>query len=215
MSNNIEPPILLSRLMIFVFASALVVLVVMIITLTKMYPLDRTQVFFLTSEPKENTQIVLSEFTPDAENIETYKQAFIKEYIKARNEIVPNASIMQRKWSATRDSGVYEWSTPEVYSKFQKTAMWTAYMNELPDFEFTCPVEFTNIAPHTKDSYAVSFKYFCTNSGGQTTKKDYTITVKLDMENTIKWTDRFNNPLGLRVAEYQIESGNGDPLDFK
>ena len=30
---------------------------------------------------------------------------------------------------------------------------------------------------------------------------------------TMKWVDRLNNPLGVRVSEYIIESGNGDPLD--
>lgn len=200
--------------MTFVFASALVVLVVMIITLTKMFPLNRTQVFFLTSTPRENTQITISNFTPSEENIETYKQAFIKEYIKARNEIVPNASVMQQKWSTTKDGNVFAWSTPQVYNEFTKTAMWTAYMNEVPDFEFICPVEFTGIGPMSKDTYAVKFKYFCTNNNGQTTKKDYTIRIRLELENTIKWNDRLTNPLGLRVAEYQTESGNGDPLDF-
>ena len=30
---------------------------------------------------------------------------------------------------------------------------------------------------------------------------------------TINWADRLNNPLGIRVSEYVVESGNGDPLD--
>lgn len=184
-----------------------------------MFPLNRTQVLFLTAEPKTNTEIQITNFTPDSENLENYKQAFIKEYIKERNEIVPNASIMQRKWSAANYGTVYSWSTPGIYLDFQKTAMWTAYMNDVPDFVFRCPIEFTSIAPRTEDTYAVSFKYFCTNNDGQTTKKDYTIKVKLELESaikgSIKWTERLSNPLGVRVAGYEIESGNGDPLDFK
>ncbi|MBN1324899.1 MAG: hypothetical protein JW974_01650 [Alphaproteobacteria bacterium] len=215
MSDSIEPPILLSRLMTFVFSAALVVVIVLIVTLVKMYPLNKTQIFFLTTAPRNDLEIRLSQFSPDEENIEIYKQAFIKEYIKARNEIIPNAGVMQRKWSATEDGTVYKWSKPDVYSTFAKTAMWTAYMNEVPDFEFHCPVEFTGIAPRTENTYAVSFRYFCTNSDGQTTKKDYTIVLKLELENVIKWTDRLDNPLGIRVAEYSVESDNGDPLDFK
>ena len=30
---------------------------------------------------------------------------------------------------------------------------------------------------------------------------------------TIKWSDRLDNPLGIRVSEYEIESENGDPLN--
>jgi len=199
----------------------------MIITLGKMFPLHRTQVFFLTTLPKTNTEIQITNFTPTEENIEDYKKAFIKEYIKARNEIIPNASVMQRKWSNAKDGIVNSWSTPEVYAQMQKTSMWISYMTEPPDFEFTCPVEFTGVVPRTDDTYAVSFRYFCTNNantGGQAPeknstivlRKDYTITVKVDLENkTMQWADRLNNPLGIRISEYKIESENGDPLDFK
>ena len=215
MANSIEPPVLLSRLMTFIFATSLVVVVVLIVTLAKIYPLNNTQVFFLTTQPRSDVEIQLTDFDPTAENIEVYKQAFIKEYIKARNEIVSNAVAMQKKWGNDIDGTVRQWSTPAVYADFMKTAMWTAYMNDMPDFEFYCPIEFTGIAPRTQNSYAVSFRYFCTNSNGQTTKKDYTIAIGLELENAIKWTDRLQNPLGIRVSEYKIESGDGDPLDFR
>ncbi|MDR1338379.1 MAG: hypothetical protein LBJ73_05135 [Rickettsiales bacterium] len=213
----------MSRLMTFVFAASLVVVVVLVVTLAKMYPLNRTQVFFLTTQPRAEMEIKLSDFTPEKDNIEVYKQAFIKEYIKARNEIIPSAAAMQRKWTNEGEEGtVYMWSTPEVYQEFMKTRMWMAYMAEPPDFEFRCPVEFTGpIARRARDpktnelnTYAVSFRFFCTNSDGQTTEKDYTIEVKLELENTIKWTERLNNPLGIRVSEYKVEVGRGDPLDF-
>jgi type IV secretory pathway component VirB8 len=188
-----------------------------------MYPLNRTQIFFLTTQPRVDLEIRLSSLTPDAENLEVYKHAFIKEYIKARNEIIPNAGVMRRKWSAGADGTVYMWSTPEVYEQFTKTGMWTAYMNELPGFDFRCPVEFIGIYPRAENTYAINFRYFCTNSNGQDdtetstiiVKKDYTIVLKLELENTIKWTDRLQNPLGIRVSQYEIESGDGDPLDFK
>ncbi|HNY25616.1 MAG TPA: VirB8/TrbF family protein [Alphaproteobacteria bacterium] len=222
MSESVEPPILLSRLMTFVFSAALVVVIVLVVTLVKMYPLNKTQVFFLTTQPRSDLEIKLSSFSPNEENIEFYKQAFIKEYIKARNEIIPNAGVMQKKWSASEDGTVYMWSTPEVYANFAKTQMWTAYMDEVPDFEFHCPVEFTGIAPHREnkktgelDTYAVSFRYFCTNSDGQKYQKDYTIILKLELGNKIKWTDRLDNPLGIRVSEYKVESGEEDPLEFK
>ena len=52
MADRIEPPILLSRLMTFVFAAALVVVVVLVVTLAKMFPLNRPQIFFLTTQPR-------------------------------------------------------------------------------------------------------------------------------------------------------------------
>lgn len=224
MSDTVTPPVLLSRLMTFVTACALVVVVVLIIAITRMYPLNRTQIFFLTTQARSDLEIHLESFSPNAENLETYMKAFVKEYVKARNEIIPNAGVMQRKWSAGSDGTVYMWSTPDVYKQFTQTRMWTAYMNELPGFDFKCPVEFIgDVRPRAENTYAVNFRYFCTNSDGQSgeetstivVKKDYTIVLRLEPENAIKWTDRLQNPLGIRVSGYEIESGDGDPLDFK
>ncbi len=217
MPDRIEPPTLLSRIMTFVFAAALVVVVVLIITLYKMFPLNRPQVFFLMTQPRSDLEIRLAELPPTDENLDIYKRAFIREYIKARNEIVPNTKTMCQKWNNDENGIVRTWSTSDVYNAFTQTNLWTALMNDVPDFEFTCPVEFQPgaIAPRSNDTYAVSFSYFCANSDGQIDKKDYTIVLRLELDGdaTIKWSDRLNNPLGIRVAEYRIESGNGDPLD--
>ena len=50
-----------------------------------MYPLDRPQVFFLMSAPKNDLEVVLREMAPINENMDNYKRSFIREYIKARN----------------------------------------------------------------------------------------------------------------------------------
>ena len=114
MADRIEPPILLSRLMTFVFAAALVVVVVLVVTLAKMFPLNRPQIFFLTTQPRSDLEIRLYPMTPRDENVDIYKRSFIKEYIKARNEIIPNVGVMRRKWSNTDDGIVNMWSTPDV-----------------------------------------------------------------------------------------------------
>lgn len=219
MSNRLEPPILLSRLLAFVFAAMLVVLGVLGVTLYNMYPLNRPQIFFLMSEPKNDLQIRLYKMVPNDENMNIYKRSFIREYIRARNEVVPDAKEMRTKWNNEVDGVVYTWSTPEVYNAFTQTNMWKAWMSGVPDFEFSCSVEFDNgaIEPlnEENDEYAIKFRYFCADSNRQMDKKEYKIKIKLDMgEGTeMKWSDRFNNPLGIRVSEYTVESGNGDPLN--
>ncbi len=214
MQKTIEPPVLLSRLMIFIFAASLVMLGALAVTISKMYPLNKTQILFLSQEPKSDTEIYLTEFTPNEKNIELYKIAFIKEYIKARNEIYPNAGVMRKKWSATPDGIVYMWSSADVYKKFQETGMWNAYMSDIPTFEFECPVEFGPVSPWGENSYEVKFGYFCKDNNGQTTKNYFTIVLQLEFENAIKWTDRLQNPLGIKVTEYSVKSGGVDPLDI-
>lgn len=217
--DRVEPPILLSRLVTFVFAAMLIVLGVLGITLYNMYPLDRPQVFFLLSAPKNDTQVILREMVPTDENMEIYKRSFIREYIRARNEVVPDAKEMRTKWNNETDGVVYEWSTPDIYNAFTQTNMWNAWMSGVPDFVFSCSVEFDTgaIEPRNieNNEYAISFRYFCADNDRQMDKKEYKIRIKLDIDDEakIKWSDRFNNPLGIRVSEYEIESGNGDPLD--
>ena len=123
---------------------------------------------------------------------------------------------MQKKWNA--ENGVIKnWSAPDVYAAFTNTAMFNAIMSETPDFAFVCPVSFYYAPAYLErdDMYQVKIQYFCANNAGPLPAKDYTIKIKLvsDDATKIKWADRIDNPLGLRVAEYTIVSGNGDPLD--
>lgn len=217
MSNRVEPPVLLSRLMTFVFATAAVVLAVLIITLTRMFPLNRPQVFFLATAPRDNLEVVLVEIPPVDANMEQYKNAFVREYVRHRNEIFPNPNVMQEKWVG-ENSMVRRMSSKEVYKDFTQTKMFTAIVSKLPGFDFHCPVNFKSAPAYMKndDAYNVQIRYFCKdNSTGQTIQKDYTIKIRLEenKDKQIKWGERIENPLGLSVAEYTIVEGDGDPLD--
>ena len=96
MPERIEPPVLISRLMTFVMATALVVLGVLVWTLDKMFPLNRPQVFFLTSQNLTDKELTLTQMP---ENLDDYKKQFIREYVRERNEIVPDLAIMRAKWA--------------------------------------------------------------------------------------------------------------------
>ncbi|MCM1293972.1 MAG: type IV secretion system protein [Muribaculaceae bacterium] len=227
MADRIEPPILMSRLMTFVFAASLVVLAVLFITLYRMFPLNRPQVFFLLTQQRNEREIELVDLKPNAsnKNIEYFVRGFIREYVKARNEIVPNIGEMRNKWNNNSDSLVHAWSSPAVYDQFKSTQMWNAIMNDIPDFVLSCPVEFTspikafNVPQNdfygVSDTYDVTFSYYCTYNDGQVGKKNYTIRIKVAKTepNTMKWQDRLTNPLGIYVSEYSVQSDNGDPLD--
>ena len=100
-----------------------------------MYPLDRPQIFFLMTAPQNNLDIVVAEMVPnEGEMFDNFKRTFIREYIRARNEIVPDARIMREKWSNGAEGVVNSWSTSEIYNDFTKTNMWNAWMSGVPDF---------------------------------------------------------------------------------
>ena len=218
MQSRIEPPILLSRVLTLVFAATLVVLGALVITLYKMFPLDRPEVFFLRSANLSDAEITLTQVMPSSGNLDEYKRAFIAEYIKTRNEITPNVRIMGNNWERIKTM-----SSPDIFAGFANTAMYQEYLlnvaNGADSLGFSCSVEFSqgSVRPYKNDNatYTVDFKWFCTNSYGQTDRKDYTIKMKLVADDTqnMQWTDRMENPLGLRVVEYSVESGDGDPLD--
>lgn len=201
--------------MVFVFSVMFVSTIVLLIVLYSMFPLDKTQVFFLTSQPQNNVAYNIIPFKPDNKNIEIYKIGLIKEYIKSRNEIVTNSSLMKSKWSNSENSLVFNLSTNEVYKKFTNTKMWKEYMSSIPDFVLSCSVEFQSIYPRTDNKYLVDFIYYCKYINGQTTAKNYKIIVGLYIDNQVSWEQHSQNPLGIRISDYIVESGGYDPLDFK
>lgn len=216
MQHRIEPPVLLSRLVVFVFAGMAVVLFALFVTLGKMFPLNRPEIFFITTKPANASSIQITELPIGNENIDNYKRAFVMEYVRARNEVERNTSVMRRKWG--NDGGlVAMWSTDKVYAAFRRTDMYNAILSDYPDFAFTCPVTFIGTPLELKDNkYTVKMRYYCESNTGPTNKKDYTIRIGLTADNDTKvsWTQRLNNPLGLKVSEYTVLNGMGDPLNW-
>ena len=221
MQNRIEPPILLSRIMTFVLATALVVLGALAITIYNMFPLNRPQVFFLMSTIRDNQDVRLVEMQPQSENTDRYKQNFVREYIRYRNEIFANANEMNKKWNS-EDGIVRIMSTDDTYANFANSILFNEVMsNSISNIPVQCAVFFDGAPMHMPsdsknlDTYQSKIRYLCADNTGRELKKDYTIRMKiLTQDGTqIKWADRIENPLGLKVAEYTIVSGDGDPLN--
>ena len=188
---------------------------VLFMTLGKMFPLNRPEVFFITTKPANSSSIQITDLPADSGSIENYKKAFVMEYVRARNEVERNTSIMRRKWNS--DGGVVAtWSSPEVYNAFTKTDMYNAIQDDYPELEFTCPVTFIG-SPLvlSKNTYTVTMRYYCDSNNGPTNKKDYKIQIVLSEDNdaVIRWIERLNNPLGLKVQEYKVLNGS-DPLNW-
>ena len=216
MQNRIEPPVLLSRLLLFMFAGTVVVLFVLAMTIEKMFPLDRPEIFFMTQRPEQNALIQIAEMPPSDVNTDVYMRAFVTEYLRMRNDVTSNTAYMRQKWGA--DGVVAMWSSPAVYKDFKKTDMYNAIMNGVPDFAFECPMVIQapgSFRKFKENEYTVSVRYHCQYNGGQTDEKNYTIRIGLtvDANPTVSWQERIDNPLGIKVSQYAIESGNGDPLD--
>ena len=216
MKNRVEPPVLITRIMTFVLAMSLVVLAVLMITVYNMFPLNRPQIFFLTTYVRDNMEVKLVEMPPESINLDNYKTAFVREYIRHRNEVFDNKAAMIKKWNGV-DGAVRLMSSDDVYSAFINTAMYNDLLGSVAGFAFNCPVTFEGAPLYlpAEDKYQVKIRYFCADNTGRTWPKDYTIKLKLQEEDNsqIKWADRIDNPLGLRVAEYTIISGDGDPLN--
>lgn len=216
MQNRVEPPVLISKVLVFVLATALVVLGTLGVTVYKMFPLNRPQIFFLTTNIADNQEIKLVEMQPSSENLDRYKKAFVQEYIRHRNEIVADASIMHEKWNGA-DGIVRTMSTDDVYSDFIKTSLFNEMMsNIVPNIPVQCSIGFQGAPMElNQNEYNVKFRYFCKDNAGLIGQKDYTIQMKLIIQDgtQIRWADRIENPLGIKVGEYKIMSGNGDPLD--
>jgi len=221
LQERMEPPILMSRLMTFVMATALVVLVVLVITLDKMFPLNRPQVFFLTTENLQDKQLTLTEIP---ENMDDYQKSFVMEYVRERNEVVPDLAIMRAKW-ANSDNGIIKTrSTDDVFGDFVMTNMVNIIRQDFDTpFNVKCDVEFYEHQPviknvNKKDTYTVRFGYVC-DYGAMDGKKyvqNYAIDVTLASTagDAVRWAERMENPLGFRVSNYEIINNQDDPLNW-
>ena len=217
MAGPIEPPILMSRLMTFVFASALAAVLVLVLSISRISPLDRTQIFFLTSSPRDLSEIKIRRYEPTAGNMQFFKENFVREYIRARNDIFPNLEAMRRKWSEQ----VFVWSGDEVYSAFTKTYAFNVIMGQDVELDFRCFTEMLGAgARHHEydqeadlDRYIATFRYVCTFENEALSSADYLIHVGVRFQDTVQWSERLLNPLGVYVAEYKIMNGAADPLD--
>lgn len=218
MKNRIEPPVLMSRITTLVLAMSLVVLAVLGITLYKMFPLNKPQIFFLETTIRDQDEVKLTEMDPSPINLEEYKKAFVREYIRHRNEIFSNTNAMHQKWNNV-DGAVKMMSSPDVYAAFTETALFKELMSNTAGFAFKCPVHFDGapmpLGQNQDKVYQVKITYFCEDNARRTTPKKYTIRVKIspDEGRHIKWADRIENPLGIRVIEYNVTEGGGDPLN--
>ncbi|MDR1697091.1 MAG: hypothetical protein LBR41_02630 [Rickettsiales bacterium] len=213
--SQVQPSVLVSRVITFVFAAAFVAAIVMILALSNMWPLERTQVFFLTQSPAANTTIKITPFEPSDNNALIYKENFVREYIKMRNEIVPNSGIMQSRWRPDEGGVVYAWSAADVFVAFFGTHQVFEQTSGGPGRATRCTVEFTRgVTPHVGDQYTATFRHICDNNAGQQSAKDYTIIVTLAQDSDIPFVERLDNPMGIRVTGYSVQNGARDPLDF-
>ena len=228
MSKIVTPPVLISKVLTFVLAGAIVVLATLVFTLVKMIPLERPEVFFLLT-PTRSSDIVIIPMKPDADNaqrLDFYKRGFIREYVIARNTLYAgtNAYLTRNNWSNV----VKLWSSDKVFNDMTKTSIYQDYIfNAIPP-TVSCSVNFENAnneraVKEMRDGiYEVNFVWVCEdeNIGGQTTLKNYKIQVRIDSElqSKISGTPENleklrKNPLGIQVIEYVVKDGKDDPLD--
>ena len=232
MAKIIEPPVLMSRILTFVLATSIVVLVALVVALAKMIPLERPEVFFLLSQtPSVSTTI--EPMTPDSSNEEAlsaYEMGFVREYVIARNTLTDVAQT-RKNWTNI----IKPWSSEAVYSALTKTQLYTDYtFNDRPPV-VSCSVNFSNNAKEqavlkTKSArsgksfseYIVNFTWICENIGGQTTQKNYMIRIRIQsvldskMSGTLENLKKLrSNPLGTQVIGYTVIStdNNRDKTD--
>ena len=222
-----EPPVLVSKMLTFVLAGAVVVLATLGFTLLKMIPLERPEVFFLFTPTRSSDMIILP-FAPDDVNERTmywYKRGFISEYIIARYTIYPGQDVYltRKNWANV----VKPWSSNDVFTKFTQTTIYKDYTFNTLLPNVSCSVNFENMSGKEirelhDNWYQVDFIWLCKdeNSGRQTMTKNYKIQLRIESELQSKISDTpenieklGQNPLGIRVVDYVIKEGGNDPLD--
>jgi len=214
----IEPPRLLSRLMAFVLAGSLAIFIVLVAALERMFPLEKTQIFFLSSKLEPDQVVAIQRMDLNPNSLEAYKISFIKDYMIKRNSVYPSNTAMRRIWYAGASSPLYAYSDEEVFRAMTKTDLYYAVMEgKWEPLIFNCGVTFAKQPElHTRatGTYSVRISYQCKDdSSGQTQSKPFTILVSVKVMDSVRWNERLDNPLGLKVVGYEVMDGDPDPLD--
>lgn len=220
----VEPPVLMSRILMFVLATSIVVLGALAFTLFKMIPLERPEIFFVQT-PTRFVNTVIEPLDTNQDNktaMEYYERGFIRTYIIARNTLYPNVAMTRNNWAKI----VKPWSSDNVFSAFTDTALYKDYtFNNRPSV-LSCSVSFSDtkrepaIVRTKNNEYIVNFTWVCENNNGQTTQKNYKIRIKVqsDLDNKLSGTlDNLEklkqHPLGIQVTEYKVQGNKDDPLN--
>ena len=215
----VEPPVLMSRTLTFVLATAIVMLAVLVFTLMKMAPLTRPEVFFLRYQGRRVNYVLEQPDPQDADFQQEYIEGFVRTYVIARNTLEKQTRVTIDMWNNI----VKPWSSPQVYDAFRKTNLYNDVMfHRLHNI--SCVVDFEKIT-NTNNVYHVVFNRICynQNSGRQTEQKSYKIDIEiqsyLDNQSGIvsdNLEELRNNPLGIQVTDYKVIGKNNnkgiDPL---
>lgn len=218
MAKIVEPPVLTSRILAFMLAASVVVLGVLVVTLIKMVPLERPEVFFVSAS-SSLSNVSIKGMEPNAEITKSYEEGFIREYVIARNTLYQNTETTRNNWARI----VKPWSSSDVFASLTKTNLYQIYTQENQLQPIECNVSFSSVAKTRRD-WVVEFDWICKNNSGQSVKKNYTIVIKLksdiSKDGPIEDLSRLRvNPLGTQVTYYEImdKNRNGakgeDPLN--
>lgn len=207
MAKIVEPPVLTSRILAFMLAASVVVLGVLVVTLIKMVPLERPEVFFVSAS-SSLSNVSIKGMEPDAEITQSYEEGFIREYIIARNTLYQNTETTRNNWARI----VKPWSSSDVFASLTKTNLYQTYTQENQLQPIECNVSFSSVAKTRRD-WVVEFDWICKNNSGQSVKKNYTIVIKLksdiSKDGPIEDLSRLRiNPLGTQVISYEILDKN-------
>lgn len=216
----------MSRILSFVLTGTVVVLGVLTFSLIKLIPLERPEVFFLRQQTRSPNMIIVPMDPSNERMLRFYYYGFIREYIIARNTLVPgiDANITRDNWANV----VKPWSSKEVFEQFQDTRLYKKYTFDTIPPALLCSVNFDNtnkersIVDMPGGRYEVKFIWVCKdeNSGRQTIQKNYKIQIRIqsDLESKVSGAlDNLEilrkNPLGIQIVEYKIKDDQDDPLN--
>ena len=137
MAKVVEPQVLTSRILAFMLSASTVVLAVLVVTLFKMIPLERPEIFFVSAS-SSLSNVSIKGMEPDAAMLKSYEEGFVREYIIARNTLYKNAEETRRNWTKI----VKPWSSDNVYSVMTKTELYRAYIQDNLSQMLECGVNF-------------------------------------------------------------------------
>ncbi|HQS84736.1 MAG: hypothetical protein B7Y25_07390 [Alphaproteobacteria bacterium 16-39-46] len=202
-----------SRILGFGFVSSILVNIIFALLCLNLFPLKRVEPLLLTVSPKSDQVVRIEPFDAETNGFDVMTESLARDYVKMR-ELIDFQTETER-WER-----VYWLSTPSVFETF-KNIMQTSgnqssgqgvYEKRKLD-NVTRSLSITSVSTLSKDPRILQVEWQSVDAEGgleiKRTRWISTLTIQY-VASTVKFEDRYMNPLGFVVVSYGVSEKQGE-----
>jgi len=180
---------------------------ILLLTVSNIFPLYRVEPYLLTLSNKEEQVYRIIPYSKDMEAQKSITETFVRQYILLRTTLLSDLEEMESRWKNGGD--LQEMSSPKVYQEFVKNTR-DKLFKRMKQEGLTSNVKIITVNEVENSVWQVEYSvdYKLPSSYTQRTVK-YRATMQIQyVPQRVQYKERLKNPVGFKVISYgasQIE----------